>query len=280
MRTACQLFFFMLLLGACTETHDHKGRTPLAELAGNFLYREDLSAVLPVGLSKDDSLRFAEHYIRTWAENVLLYDQAMRNIPDGAEIDKRVENYRKALLMHTYQQALIDQKLANDISEEELIAYYEQNQSAFKLEHPLMKGLFIKVPLKAAGINNVRKWYRSVAHESVEQLEKYQMQHAVKYEYFYDKWLPVSDVLGWLPLQEKDADSYLNTHRHVELKDTAFYYFLNVSDFRSAGEQEPFELARMQVKDMLLNMKQLDFIRQIKDDLYQEAVNENEIKYY
>ena len=30
---------------------------------------------------------------------------------------KLVENYRKALIMHTYQQELINQKLSNDISE-------------------------------------------------------------------------------------------------------------------------------------------------------------------
>lgn len=280
MRTACQLLFFMLLLGACSETYDHKGRTPLAEVDGNFLYREDLHAVLPMGLSKEDSLRFAEHYVRNWVENTLLYEQAKRNILDGAEIDKLVENYRKALITHAYQQALIDQKLRNDISDEELQAYYEQNQSAFMLERPLMKGLFIKVPLQAAGINQVRRWYRSDTQESVEQLEKYQMQHAVKYEYFYDKWLPVSDVLGWLPLNQADAETYLDKQRHVELKDSAFYYFLNVSDFRRTGEQEPFELARVQVKDMLSNMKQVDFMQKVKNDLYQKAEQNKEVKYY
>ena len=78
------------------------------ELDGNFLYHEDLQAVLPAGLSKDDSLLFAEHYIRNWAEEVLLYEKAKSNIPNSGEIDKLVENYRKALIMHTYQQALMN----------------------------------------------------------------------------------------------------------------------------------------------------------------------------
>lgn len=73
------------------------------ELDGNFLYREDLQSVLPAGLSKDDSLLFAEHYIRNWVEDILLYDKAQSNIPNNGEIDKLVENYRKALIMHTYQ---------------------------------------------------------------------------------------------------------------------------------------------------------------------------------
>ena len=90
------------------------------ELDGNFLYREDLQSVLPAGLSKDDSLLFAEHYIRNWVEDILLYDKAQSNIPNNGEIDKLVENYRKALIMHTYQQALIPQRLSEEISEQDL----------------------------------------------------------------------------------------------------------------------------------------------------------------
>ena len=72
MRTTCLGLLILLFCGSCKEQHDHGGRTPLVELDGNFLYHEDLQAVLPAGLSKDDSLLFAEHYIRNWAEDVLL----------------------------------------------------------------------------------------------------------------------------------------------------------------------------------------------------------------
>ncbi len=58
--------------------------------------------------------------------------------------------------MHTYQQELINQKLANDISEHEITEYYGKNKELFKLEGPLIKGLFIKVPLTAPQLNNVR----------------------------------------------------------------------------------------------------------------------------
>lgn len=265
---------------ACSEQHDHKGQTPLVELDGNFLYREDLQAVLPAGLSKDDSLLFADHYIRNWVEDILLYDKAQSNIPNNDEIEKLVENYRKALIMHTYQQALIHQQLSEEISEQDLTDYYEKNQALFKVERPLMKGLFIKVPLTAPQLANVRRWYKTETREAVEHLEKYSLQNAVKYEYFYDKWVPVSDVLDLMPLKTPDVEDYLDKNRHVELKDTAFHYFLNVSDYRRIGEQEPYEFARTQVKDMLLNMKQVEFMKQVKDDLYQRAVKRDKIKYY
>ena len=115
MRILVLLLITLLCCGACKEQYDHKGKTALVEVDGNFLYKEDLMSVLPVGLSKDDSILFAEHYIRSWAEEILLYEKAANNIPDNVDVDKLVENYRKALIMHTYQQELINQKLPNDI---------------------------------------------------------------------------------------------------------------------------------------------------------------------
>ena len=59
----------VMALGGCTEKHDHKGKTPLVEISGMFLYQEDLQAALPLNLSADDSVLFAEHYIRNWVED-------------------------------------------------------------------------------------------------------------------------------------------------------------------------------------------------------------------
>lgn len=279
-RNICLWGLCLLVAGACGKPqYDHKGRTPLVELDGNFLYKEDLMAVQPAGQSADDSLLFAEHYIRNWAEDILLYEKALNNIPDSDEIEKLVHNYRKALIMHTYQQALIHQKLPEEISEEELQAYYEQNKEVFRADVPLMRGLFIKVPLTAPRLARVRQWYKDERQEAVEHLEKYSFQNAVKYEYFYDKWVSALEVLSWMPLDVSDADAYFARNRQVEVKDTAFWYFLNVAEYIPTGAQEPYEAARLLVNDMVLNRKQVEFLNRIKDELYREALDDGKIKY-
>ena len=280
MRNICLLGLMMLLVGACGKPqYDHKGRTPLVELDGNFLYQEDLAAVQPVGQSKDDSLLFAEHYIRNWAEDILLYEKAQNNIPDNAEIEQLVKNYRKALIMHVYQQSLIQEKLTEEITEADLQTYYDTNKDVFKAEAPLMKGLFIKVPLTSPGIGRVRQWYKDERQSAVEHLEKYSLQNAVKYEYFYDKWIPASEILSLMPLREEKVDAYFAKNRHVELKDTAYWYFLNVSDYIPTGGQEPYEAARSAVSEMVVNRKQVEFLNQVKGDLYKEAVEDGKLKY-
>ena len=90
-------------LGSCTQKQDHKGKKPLVEVGGKFLYQEDLQGALPLNLSADDSVLFAESYIRNWIEDALLFDKAEDNVRDSEKVKELVENYRKALVMHAYR---------------------------------------------------------------------------------------------------------------------------------------------------------------------------------
>lgn len=265
----------------CGQEHNHKGKTPLVEVSGEFLYKEDLQAALPLNISKDDSVLFAEHYIRNWIEDALLFDKAEGNIPDNDKISKLVENYRRALIMHTYQEELVNQKLANDISEEEINAYYEKNKELFRLDNPLVKGLFIKVPLSSPDLGNVRVWYRKNNQDVIEKLEKYSLRNVVSYDYFYDRWTSVPDVAAKIPLKVLDTDAnYLDKNRNVEVKDTAFCYFLHIEDFLGKDKQKPLDFARDEIKEILINLKRVEFINKVKEDLYQRASDRNKIIYY
>lgn len=271
----------VLLLAGCTPSVDHKGKTPLVEVAGNFLYKEDLQAVMPIGLSQKDSTAFADEYIRNWAEDELLYQKAEGNIPDNVKIDERVAAFRKALVMHMYEEELVNQELGNTVSDEEVEAYYRQNSGMFRAGQPYIQGLFMKVPLTASQLSKVRGWYKRNTQDAIDNLSKYGIGNAVSYEYFYDRWIPLSDIAVKLPLKALDTDrDYLNRNRNVEVRDTAFCYFLHVENFLPKGEQLPLEYARSEIKEILINLKRVDFINRMKQDLYKEASEDNDIVYY
>jgi RNA recognition motif-containing protein len=269
------------VLVSCEQKHDHKGKLPLVEVAGKFLYQEDLRKVLPLNLSADDSTLFAENYIRNWVEDVLLFDKAEGNIPSNEKIRNLVESYRKALVMHTYQEELVRQKLSNEITQTEIADYYEKNKSLFVLDKPIVKGLFIKVPLQSAGLADVRRWYKKNAQDAIEKLEKYSLRHAVTYDYFYDNWRPVDEIEALVPSKSwTEKDDYLNQNRNVEFKDTAFVYFLHIEEFQGTGKQKPLDFASEEIKEILINLKRVEFINKVKEDLYRQASDKNKINYY
>jgi hypothetical protein len=50
----------------------------------------------------------------------------------------------------------------------------------------LYKGLFLKVPADAPNLSEVKTWYKSGNVASLEKIEKYSIQNAAIYEYFFD----------------------------------------------------------------------------------------------
>lgn len=268
-------------MSGCSSSFNHQGKTPLVEVGDAFLYKEDLDAALPVGIHDKDSVRFAEDYIRNWVEDVLLYGKAEGNIPDNEKIDQQVAAYRRALIMHTYQEELVRQKLGNEVSEEEIEAYYEAHAAQFRAEQPYIQGLFMKVPVQTRNLNRVRNWYKQNTQDAIDGLEKFSIAHAVSYEYFYDRWRPVSEFALKMPLEALETDmDYLKRNKNVEVRDTVYCYFLHVEQFLPKGDPLPLEYAKNEIKEMIINLKRVAFINQMKNDLYREASENNDIIYY
>lgn len=265
---------------ACHQQVDHGGRTPLVEVEGMFLYAEDLEGVRPVGMSRDDSVMFVEEYIRNWVQDALLWQKAVRNVKGNSEVNEMVESYRRSLVLHLYQQALMEERVQTEISNEEVDSFYRLRPDVYRLEYPLAKGLYIKVPLKGKDVNKVRQWYTRTDQESVEKLEKYSLQHAVDYHYFYNQWTRIDEVVKKLPVNVSDVSAYVKKFSEIEVKDTAFYYFLHIDSLLGVGDLKPVEYAAGEIREALLNARQMDFMKQMRDQLYEEAQEDGDVTYY
>lgn len=272
-----------LMLSSCHKREEVKyvsGKTPLVELDGNVLYQEDLLQVLPVDISEADSAQFANRYIENWLSELLLYQNAERNVRDDKQIEELVENYRRSLIVHEYQQLLIEQKIEQDITMQEIETFYNDNKNLFVLEEPILKGLFIKLPLSAPNQNSIMKLYRLRDDESYDEIEKYCIRNAPYYEFFYDYWHSVSDIEILLPSMEVSLQDYLNKNDFLEIKDDEFLYLLNVSEYLPKGSVAPIEQVESRIKRLLINNKAVSYIQKIKKDLYNSAIENNRVIFH
>ena len=276
----CLITAFVLLASGCTETVDHKGKTPLVQVGDNYLYMEDVMAVTPPGISEKDSAEMADRYIKNWIDDMLLYAKAEDNIPDDAGINELVNSYRRELITHTYIEQIVSQEVESLIPDSEVEEYYNENKDAFLAVGPYIKGLYIKVPKTASGISQVRQWYKDGSERSVDKIEKYGLRNAVDYEYFYDRWRSVNDFFLRLPTDADKEKNNIGKNKNIELSDSAFYYFLHIEDYLGKGEILPLEYAGKDIREIIMNNKRVEFITKMKKDLYDEACDNNDIKYF
>ena len=256
------------------------GKTPIVEIGTDVLYVEDIEQVLPLGLSEADSTLFARQFIKNWAQDVLFYQNAIRNIPDTKDIDRLVENYRRSLIEHEYQRRLIEQKFSSEIADEDIEQFYNDNQRLFVLDESLLKGLFLKISNRSHDLSDIRKLYTQQDDESFEEIEKYSIRNAARCEFFYDNWRTVAEIEVLLPQLDKPLEAMLKEKGNFEFKDEEYIYLLNVSEYAPKGGIEPLDHARSRIRGLLINSNEVSYMRKIKEDLYDAAIEKNRIIFH
>lgn len=278
------IFIFVVLvfaLGACKGNQPEDTTDIIVSVRGRALSRSEVKAMVPKEISSVDSLLFAENYVRKWVTDMLVYDVASQNLGDEKEeVDKLVEDYRHSLVRYRYQERLVEERLRSDIQESDKLSYYEKNQEKFILEDGLIKGLFLKVLVDAPGIADVKRWCRSTDMSAVEKIEKYSVQNASIYEYFYDKWVDLDEVLENIPLHVSNTNVFLKSNKFVEVKDSVYCYFLNIKEYIPSGKVEPYEYASSRITEMLVNQRKVDFLRKFEDELYNDAIRGGDVEFH
>ena len=243
------------------------------------LSRQELLDAMPEGLSPADSAEFADKYIRSWIDDELLYRVAQKNIPDMERIDALVEKYKRDLVIFEYRKRLLSERVDKEFDEQELADYYEKNSDKFRLREAILKGLFVKVPETAPNIAQLKKWYCSTKPDGVEKIEKYALKNVVIYDYFYDRWIPFEEVVNNIPYEFGKPETFLKTHPKLEFNKNGYWYLLNITEYRVAGEVMPYDFAKPQIQEILANSSRLAFNRELEESLYNDAEKSGEIKW-
>ncbi len=275
------IFFVLVLLTSCNSKEKASSdRIPILEVEGKFLYQDQIENIIPPNLSAEDSIEIVKSFIRKWATDILMYENAKRNVSDPEEIDQLIEDYKKSLTIHQYQQKLIQQRLPKEPTDSDMIRFYDEYQDQFILNESIIQGLLLVVPQGAPNLSNVRKWVQTGNTKSLEQIEKYSIQNALSYDYFGDKWVPVTDILKKIPIQVESPSDFVAKYKFFETQDSLKIYFLNIQKFRRFGDKEPFDRAKDRISNLILNKMKSDFILNFEKELYEDAVNDGNITFF
>jgi len=275
------LLVFIFLLSACQRA----GNTPsprdtLAKVNDRILTRDEIEMQIPKGLSPDDSLIRAESLVKKRIIELLMDEVAYKNLGDEkAEIDKLVNEYRRSLIRQRYLERVVSDKVSATIWESDQIAYYEENKEQFILNINLIKGLFLKIPLSAPGLDNIKNWYVLETDEALNKIEKYCLQNALIYDEFYDHWVDFHEVIEKVPYRISNPAQFLKTNNHLSISDSVYIYLLNISDRMTVGNIAPFDYVKTQVHSMLINKQKIDFLRDFGENLYLDAVKNGTVRF-
>lgn len=275
------LFAVILSFVTCSDFKRKSGEKPVARAFDKYLYPNDINDIMPANISASDSVLAARDYIEKWIKKQLLLNKAEINLTEEEQnVDKQIENYKTSLLIYKYEQSLIEQKLDTFISFQEIEEYYNENSSNFMLNDNLVKALFLQVPRTSPEIWKIRRWYRSANEEDIKKLENYCYQYATKYDFFDDSWVYFSEIGKSLPIKIDNAEQYLKYRKFIEIKDSTYYYFVNIKDRRLIGTVSPLEIVSKNIRNIILNKRKIRLIKELEANIYNDALNRNNFIIY
>ena len=245
------------------------------------LTTEDLQRNIKPGLQPADSARAAKLFINDWLETEASTQMAERLLPGTDEIDRMVEEYRRQLLMWEYRRNMTLQQNRKLPSDSDIMNYYNNHMAVLKLQRPIVKGLYIKIPEDSRQISKIRTLYRSTKTEDLDKLEK-MLDEAVTYEYFRDTWVDWSTLESRIPAKEFDInpDEFPVSHDHLELKADGYVYFLDISNSKKAGETMPPDFARAFIVEAIERENAVAYDKTLRRQLLDKAVREGVAQIY
>ena len=126
----------------------------------------------------------------------------------------------------------------------------------------------------------IRKLYTLQDDDSFEEIEKYCIRNAAHCEFFYDSWRTVAELTILLPVLDKPLETLLDNNTGFEFSDEEYIYLLNVSEFAPKGGLEPLDHASSRIKGLLINSNEVAYMRKIKEDLYDAALERGSITFH
>ncbi|MDD2559620.1 MAG: peptidylprolyl isomerase [Bacteroidales bacterium] len=278
------LLWLLLLMPAwlqtCLGKETESPRVAVVQVSDAILYLDEIQNTLPAGLNSSDSIRLANSFIENWVKEAILYQSASKNLGQSPEINRMVENYRRSLIIYQYQQQALIEKMETEVTEADMAEYYEKNANRFLSNKNLIKGLFIKVPLSAPGLDKLKTWYKKNDTESLDNIEKYSFQNASIYEYFHETWTSLDDVMDQIPTNIANQEKFLRNQKFLEIEDDNYCYLLYISDYITAGSPQPLDYVSAQIKNILINSRKTEFIHQFENEMFEQAKRKGEIKYF
>lgn len=257
-------------------------QVPLARVGNAYLYKNEVELAIPTVMSSADSAAFITDYINKWASKELLLTRSKINLPDETlnEFDRLVADYRAELYTRAYVDELTRQMNDSAVTTKELLKFYNAQKENFKLNEKIYQLRFIGLPPTFLNPDLVEDRMKRFEQEDARYLDSISV-HFKKAHFNDSIWVSASQLMMEIPpLNYKNQDSYLKKSKFFEIKDSTGVYFGRVMASMDVNDQAPFTYVIPDLKEIILNRRRLDYVRQIEADILSEATKKNEFENY
>ena len=265
------------------ETNEGATLEPIARVYDNYLYLQDLGGIVEENTSPSDSADIMNRYIDSWIKKQLLIAEAAAQMEiDEAELERKILDYRYALIVYEFEKNYVNQRVNDIVSEAAIEEYYLNNQQNFELKHNIIKGIFAKVPQEAPRTGRLRSLFQGELTDEVrDEIKSYCLSFATSYSLDDSTWYNFEDVISNTPLVSiPNKVQFLQKNEFIETSDELYVYFVKVMDYKITDQISPLEFVRDDITKIITNQRKVALTQDLEEGIYQDAKNKKHFEVF
>ncbi len=245
------------------------------------LYQREVEAVIPGGVSAEDSTRLAAQYIQSWIQERLFVQVAGKELSKSErDVSRELEDYRRSLLKFRYEQAYVNQRLDTAITQAQYQSYYDAHQDRFTLETALVKARLMNISPESPNFSVIRKKMSSSKEEDLVEADSLAYTSAMRYTDFGNAWIPAPTLSREFGMDEAAFLSALKDG-FIEREDPqGGVNIAYVYERMKAGQTAPLDYCRPRIKDIILSARKKALLSTLESDLMKQAKDRGEYEIY
>ena len=244
----------------------------VAQVEGVKLYRAELDALIPKGLSPEDSTELARKYITTWASDLIYQKVAQQQLSKSErDVTKELEDYRKSLLKYRYEQLYVNERLDTAVADELVEEYYAAHPEKFMLQRPLLRARYLNIAKDSPAIKSLKKMMKSSDPNVLVEADSVAYSVALKFTTWNNEWIDAAALAGEFGTDYNTMLQSIN-NGWIESADTTGYLKLAyIPEILDKGELAPIEYSAPDIKDIILSARKQALIATLERDLLNDA---------
>lgn len=268
-----------LLLAACTGSGDADDPV-VARAYDEVLRHSDLARIVPGNTSPHDSLALVSTYVTNWAKQRAEVAKAELNLSEQQkDFEEQLRDYYNSLVIYTYENQLVRQKLNTEVSEEEIQQHYLNEPQEFILKRTIVKcRYFCFSDLDPDVQVIVRRLFRSEEEGYSSEVRVLCEQQGVVYFDGSEQWTDLDQLKADLGLELSDQELLAKEKHEMVVGDRTF--FVHFVDHELKDGLSPLSLERNRIRELILNKRKTALIEKMQKDLLEQAIQNGHVEIY
>lgn len=200
---------------------------------------------------------------------------------DEAELNRKLLDYKYALMVYEFEKAYVNENLDTEVSEEEINAYYEENKVNFTLKKIIVRTNFLKVEKDIPQRAQISRLLSSNRESDKEELRNMALRYAANYYLEDSVWIEFDDIVLNTPLVDHTNHvELLRRNDLIQVDDDSFAYYFKILEYKLQDQVPPLEFMKEEISKIILNKRRVALAESLHKEVYQRALEKNDFKIY